>query len=265
MKRAKEMLQNDLEQIERLVVAPTSDYIDLLDHIKRVLTKRNNKELDYIRFGDQLKALTEKQRSVSDEKKLAQVTIEYQAATKEFDSLNQTVKSDLIIFLSKKKDFIDPCLLTFYNYQIRVYQTLYSVFFELAQQKFNLETTAMQGYDAKRDSLNEMLARLTINQTKVDGRMSDNSRQSAVSNSSVSISQSRAAPIPPRPSIKPESKNYVVALFDYNAQAQGDLSFRKDDKIEVVSRKSDVNDWWTGKIGSNVGQFPGNYVRDISQ
>ncbi|KAI9477874.1 MAG: hypothetical protein EXX96DRAFT_568562 [Benjaminiella poitrasii] len=56
------------------------------------------------------------------------------------------------------------------------------------------------------------------------------------------------------------SKQYVLALYDYEAQAQGDLSFKKDDKIELVQRTADTNDWWTGRLRGIVGVFPGNYV-----
>ncbi|CAG8505175.1 14566_t:CDS:2 [Acaulospora morrowiae] len=76
----------------------------------------------------------------------------------------------------------------------------------------------------------------------------------------VSIPKPKKAP-PPRPPIAPKPKltRYVIALYDYDAQADGDLSFRKDDKIEVVERTPDVNDWWKGRLNGKVGMFPGDY------
>ena len=64
-----------------------------------------------------------------------------------------------------------------------------------------------------------------------------------------------AAPVPP-----PSRVHYVLALYDYDAQAEGDLSFRKDDKIELVNRTNDVNDWWTGRLRGAIGVFPGNII-----
>lgn len=64
---------------------------------------------------------------------------------------------------------------------------------------------------------------------------------------------------PDRP-VTPSRIRYVLALYDYDAQAEGDLSFKKDDKIELVNRTEDANDWWTGKLRGVVGVFPGNYV-----
>jgi len=64
-------------------------------------------------------------------------------------------------------------------------------------------------------------------------------------------------PLPPHAS-KPKSVQYVRALYDYDAQAEGDLSFRKNDKIEVINRTADINDWWKGKLNGIIGDFPGN-------
>lgn len=57
---------------------------------------------------------------------------------------------------------------------------------------------------------------------------------------------------------------YVIALYDYTAQAEGDLSFRKDDKIEIIERTADQNDWWTGRLHNQTGVFPGNFVMLLS-
>ncbi|KAJ3094299.1 hypothetical protein HDU96_001747 [Phlyctochytrium bullatum] len=56
------------------------------------------------------------------------------------------------------------------------------------------------------------------------------------------------------------AKSYVIALYDFEAQAEGDLSFRRDDKIEVVEKSEDPNDWWTGTLNGKTGTFPANYV-----
>lgn len=62
-------------------------------------------------------------------------------------------------------------------------------------------------------------------------------------------------PIPP----KPPKKNYVWARYDFEALQEGDLSFRKGDKIMVMVKTDRLEDWWTGRIGERVGVFPANY------
>lgn len=74
-----------------------------------------------------------------------------------------------------------------------------------------------------------------------------------------------AAPPPPKP--KPSrlsgvpTAETVTALYDYEAQAEGDLSFLAGDVIEIVSRTQNDNEWWIGKVRGKQGQFPGNYVK----
>ncbi|XP_072107123.1 LOW QUALITY PROTEIN: mitogen-activated protein kinase kinase kinase 9 [Mobula birostris] len=56
---------------------------------------------------------------------------------------------------------------------------------------------------------------------------------------------------------------YWTAVFDYEASAEDELSLRKGDVVEVLSKDSKVSGdegWWTGKINDQVGIFPSNYV-----
>lgn len=65
-------------------------------------------------------------------------------------------------------------------------------------------------------------------------------------------------PPPPKPRVPEQpARQYVIALYDLDAQQEGDLSFRKDDKIEVLERTDNTMDWWKGRLGSQVGMFPG--------
>jgi amphiphysin len=59
------------------------------------------------------------------------------------------------------------------------------------------------------------------------------------------------------PQTRSPGRSYVRALYDYNAQAEGDLTFAKDDLIEVIHTTADVNDWWTGSLNGATGVFPG--------
>ena len=73
-----------------------------------------------------------------------------------------------------------------------------------------------------------------------------------------------AAPPPPKP--KPSNLRSPVALqpavqtctalYDYEAQADGDLSFSTGEIIEVVQKGATENEWWTGKVAGREGQFP---------
>lgn len=51
-----------------------------------------------------------------------------------------------------------------------------------------------------------------------------------------------------------------TALYDFQAQQQGDLSIRQGDKIEIVDRVTDPSGWWVGRLNGVEGNFPANYV-----
>lgn len=82
--------------------------------------------------------------------------------------------------------------------------------------------------------------------------------------SAAALAKKKPAPPPP----KPKPKSLVVpkvetatAMYDFEAQAEGDLTFSAGETIEIVSRTQNTNEWWVGKAGGKEGQFPGNYVR----
>lgn len=70
----------------------------------------------------------------------------------------------------------------------------------------------------------------------------------------------KAKPPPPKPKPKAfggHQAETVTALYDYEAQAEGDLSFSAGEIIEVISRTDNVNEWWSGRVDGREGQFPG--------
>ncbi|KAK5683363.1 BAR adaptor protein Hob1 [Elasticomyces elasticus] len=91
----------------------------------------------------------------------------------------------------------------------------------------------------------------------------DINRASSTGSNWTSAAKSKAAPPPPKPkpgALRAKGET-VTALYDYEAQAEGDLSFSAGEIIEVVTRTDNENEWWVGKVGARQGQFPGNYVQ----
>uniref|UniRef100_A0A060T535 ARAD1B07194p n=1 Tax=Blastobotrys adeninivorans TaxID=409370 RepID=A0A060T535_BLAAD len=58
-----------------------------------------------------------------------------------------------------------------------------------------------------------------------------------------------------------ERGDKAVALYTFDGEQSGDLSFRKGDIITIIKKSDSTDDWWTGKIGSHQGIFPANYVQ----
>jgi mitogen-activated protein kinase kinase kinase 9 len=56
---------------------------------------------------------------------------------------------------------------------------------------------------------------------------------------------------------------FCVAYYDYDAQNDDELTLRKNDVIEILSKDARISGdegWWTGKIRDKVGVFPSNFV-----
>lgn len=84
---------------------------------------------------------------------------------------------------------------------------------------------------------------------------------SAAANSPSLAASAKAKPSPPPPKPKPARFSApvetVTALYDYEAQAHGDLSFSAGEVIEIVQRTDNQNEWWSGRVDDREGQFPG--------
>ena len=49
-----------------------------------------------------------------------------------------------------------------------------------------------------------------------------------------------------------------VALYNFQASESDELSFVKDDVLEVIEKQED--DWWLVRRNTDVGLIPSNYV-----
>jgi amphiphysin len=92
--------------------------------------------------------------------------------------------------------------------------------------------------------------------------------QPVVNHSLAAVAAAKSKPPPPKP--KPSRLagtphvETVTALYDYSAQAEGDLNFRAGDIIEVVTRTANDNEWWIGKLQGKQGQFPGKFIMTMT-
>ncbi|KAH8547625.1 hypothetical protein BGW37DRAFT_510228 [Umbelopsis sp. PMI_123] len=52
---------------------------------------------------------------------------------------------------------------------------------------------------------------------------------------------------------------YLIAVWDYVAEGEFELSFKQGDKIKLLERHND--DWWEGELNDQIGFFPANRTR----
>ncbi|EPZ32348.1 LAS seventeen-binding protein 3-like protein [Rozella allomycis CSF55] len=75
-----------------------------------------------------------------------------------------------------------------------------------------------------------------------------------------SLASNSSKPIARKPPIPVKTYPKVIALYDFNGVEDGDLSFKKNDVIEVTKKDGD---WWDGSLNGRKGIFPSNYVKFI--
>ena len=71
-------------------------------------------------------------------------------------------------------------------------------------------------------------------------------------NNLASQAAAKRAPPPPPPSKKP-AEPMARALYAFDGQQQGDLTFREGDIITIVQKTDSQDDWWTGKLNGVQG------------
>ncbi|TPX76047.1 hypothetical protein CcCBS67573_g02685 [Chytriomyces confervae] len=299
----RQFLLPDLETIERRLVAPSMDLVLLLDNVKKVIIKRGHKLLDYDRHREAVKKLKEKERSVSDEKSLGKAEIAFDQASREYNHINNLLKSELPVLLQLKAPFIDPCFQTLFWYQLKVHQVLSQAYGDLIKlPAFDVSLSAAVGFETKVAAQAALLDDLSLvyrNRKSVPSNnplspdyvapglpdtadassphkfqspqhaeppsyATSSQHQSVNSFKQLHGSYGSSIQHPPLERAYPETEDpsatFVTALYDYQAQADGDLSFMRDDRIELIERTADPNDWWTGRLRGATGIFPGNYV-----
>ncbi|GAA6048803.1 hypothetical protein JCM3770_003630 [Rhodotorula araucariae] len=312
MNELRDAVQPELELIDARVTGPLKEYQELLKKIRKTITKREHKLVDFDRHNNSYTKLKEKkEKSLSDEKNLFKYEQDLEMATQEYEHYNNMLKSEIPHFLALSTSLITPIFQTFYYIEVGVLYTLLEKMQAFTGQTYgdlSVEGLETMHYERSGDAP-ERIENLAITKrftstakfmsqhrtstgstTPTLGRASSFAsshsgpglgRAASYSSSSAAAGASAAPPAytppavgaaplagkraPPPPPGRPgggAKKEYVTALYDYAATAEGDLSFRAGERIEVIKRGESANDWWTGRTeDGREGTLPGNYVQ----
>jgi hypothetical protein len=102
-------------------------------------------------------------------------------------------------------------------------------------------------------------------------KKSNNSHGSTGTNRGISqtaVAGHARSPLPPVPSNDSSppamsDDNMHIALYDYTARAEDDLTFKKGDHLRVLNQSD--GDWWQAQLVSSgrKGFIPSNYVAKV--
>ncbi|KZV74772.1 BAR-domain-containing protein [Peniophora sp. CONT] len=330
----KQTIVPELELIESRIIGPVKELQVVLKTIRKMITKREHKLLDYDRHNNALTKLRDKkEKSLKDEQNLFKLEQDFEIASNEYEYINSALKADLPKFFVLATRFIDPLFHSFFYMQLNIFYMLLEKLNTFVDGKYDVTVSPAQiveEYEQKRGDSAEQIEALAITQkfistSKIVAQSRGLSPGASLGRSASSLSTGSAAsrspstfqkknPPPPPPSfgtkssysappapsssaapppyqppaagnvaaaaaaagkrappppppLKPKPSaapavQYVVALYDFAAQADGDLSFNVGDRIEIVEKTQSQEDWWTGRVNGQQGVFPGNYVQE---
>lgn len=295
VKELQEALSPELEMIESRVISPADQLLEVIKVIRKVAVKRDHKKLDFDRHNASLKKLQEKKdKNIKDEKALYKAENDVEQATQEFNYYNDLLKEELPKLFTLEAEFIRPLFQSFYYMQLNVFYTLHEKMQGLNIGYFNLQLDVEEAFEQKRGDVQERAEALMIVHFKTKGLGRSGSKVSSLKAAESKIGRGRSSstadenppppyssagvtpsptgsfssaakskPAPPPPRAKPahlsKPVERVTALYDYEAQAHGDLGFSAGDVIEIVQRTDNTNEWWTGRVDGREGQFPGEF------
>ncbi|KAF9115760.1 class II myosin [Mortierella sp. AM989] len=87
---------------------------------------------------------------------------------------------------------------------------------------------------------------------------------SSVSNAAAAAPVKRQAPPPPPPAPvaeAPPGKPMYKAIYNFESEDSGEVSFVKDDVMEILEK--DENGWWLAKKDGKEGWVPSNYLVEV--
>ncbi|OJJ36469.1 hypothetical protein ASPWEDRAFT_38043 [Aspergillus wentii DTO 134E9] len=288
-----ESLAPELDLINSRIISPADQLLEVIKVIRKVGVKRDHKQLDYDRHRASLKKLQDKKdKSIKDEKALYKAENDVEQSTQEFNYYNDLLKDELPKLFALEAEFIRPLFQSFYYMQLNVFYTLHEKMQGINIGYFDLTLDVEEAYEKKRGDVKEQAEALTIvhfkstagrrpgskfnpkdkmaQENKTGGRQNDPDvvenppppYTAAASSSLAAAAKGKPAPPPPKP--KPARFNQAVetvtALYDYEAQAHGDLSFSAGEVIQITQRTENQNEWWSGRVDGREGQFPGKSV-----
>lgn len=288
-----ELVQPELEMIETKILKPADDLLVIINSTKKMLTKREHKRLDLDRQEQALKKIQDKdERTAKQEEKMYKVENNYEIALEEYKYYNELLLDELPKLFGLGGSFIRPLFQSFYFMQLNIYYTMHIHMSEMKIPHFDLSGDIISAFVAKHEEASQRLESIDIThfrtahpQQKLEALRKRNGRSTSGSASVASSSPSSSSltsnrglppkyeavvdeepqpPRPPRPSRNrpaPPPPETCTALYDFEAQGEGDLSFHEGDVIEVVKRTEQAEGWWTGFFAGKEGTFPGNYVK----
>ncbi|ORZ31910.1 hypothetical protein BCR44DRAFT_1257207 [Catenaria anguillulae PL171] len=160
----REPITQELSAINRRIIQPSTDLLDVFKAIRKTITKRNHKLIDFDRYRvDVGKLRAAPQKDAKDERRLITTEQQLQQATHEYNVLNDALKQQLPTFFHLRTAFIDPCFQSLYFVQRKVYAMLTQTLEPMRNMPtLDFHSPVIPRFQAKHQIAENMVNQLTI-------------------------------------------------------------------------------------------------------
>lgn len=206
----------ELELIESRIIGPIKELQNIMKLMRKTITKRDHKLVDYDRFNNSLTKLRDKkEKSLNDEKNLFKLEQDFENAMNDYEYINNALKTDLPRFTQLAYQFIIPLFNSFFYMQLQIYWLILEKMNGFADEgKYNMAdisgTQIQSDFENKRsdalqrvESLNITRRIISVSKLVQENRSVQNKSGlgRAASSASASSSSFKKPPPPPPPSL----------------------------------------------------------------
>ncbi|MCO5603529.1 hypothetical protein L7F22_057680 [Adiantum nelumboides] len=118
MEDLRETLTPEIDLIDSRIISPANDFIAILKAVRKNITKRDHKLVDFDRHNNTYtKARDKKEKTLKDEQNLFKLEQEFETAAADYEYYNNTMKEELPQFFEMAARFITPLFHSFYYMQ----------------------------------------------------------------------------------------------------------------------------------------------------
>jgi len=276
------MIKNDvyenLEYVINNIHLPLTRLNGLIKNIKRYIKEREFALLDVNRLYDDFQTLDSRDKTtltLKQQQNLIRYEKNYELSKLKFEQINDSLKNELPPFFELVCQFIKPLHGMFYFVQLSINYSFFHILnkFDELQDKRSINKPELQAFaqalifefhmknKPSKDLIEHMKITALTSISYTDPIVRKNQEDDPIPLTDTSNpSGMKSANILPNPSCPANDANqYCLARYNYQAQEDGDLSFKRGDRIEILDKK--LQDWWKGKTeNGQIGLFPKNYV-----
>ncbi|KAJ9098008.1 hypothetical protein QFC19_006560 [Naganishia cerealis] len=231
--------QKELDFVREVVTTKALEAQKYIDSIGKTMKNRQSILTQYSRttfeLNDLLKKKEANQLSLKQSQQLFSQERKAEMLLQDYEAVNFTLKSTMPKLLQLNDELTTTL-------QQMVYYLQLTIFYQV-----DLQLTSLEEVFKVTNGDSDPQVGLSTLTREIDGFKIVNRYLNAKSSAS--------------PDKKDQSTEVCIALYDFEAQQDGDLTIKKGDRVKLLDKGKR---WWKGELDGKVGLFPHNYVKLVA-